>query len=183
ALRQLMQKIAPQSRLALLFLFIEATEHVNEALQILENTLQNVYAYDIVPLIHNDFLNIVESRNPQKAFRQYLLSRINLKVASPFITNGPTPDSMFFGREHELHAISTHAHNASYALIGGRRIGKTSILKRLGRIQLPEAGFHAFYHDCSITSNQAELVQAVTFDRTWFPNSPIHQPTSFVEVL
>ena len=182
-LRELMQKIAPQIRLVLLCLFIETMKHINEALQVLENTLRNAYAYDIVPLLYKDFLEIVKSRDPQEAFRQYLLSRINLKEASPFITTGPTPDSMFFGREHELHTISTHARNASYALIGGRRIGKTSILKRLRHIRLLEAGFHAFYHDCSITPTQAELVQAVTFDRTWFPNPPVPQPTSFVEVL
>ncbi len=180
--RELMQKIAPQTQLALLCLFIETTKHVNEALQILENTLRNAYANDIVPLLYKDFLEIVEATDPQEAFRQFFLSRINLNIASPFNTSGPTPDSMFFGREHELRTISTHARNASYALIGGRRIGKTSILNRLGHI-LPKAGFHAFYHECSITATQAELVQAVTFNSTWFPNPPVPQPTSFMEVL
>jgi CRISPR-associated protein (TIGR03986 family) len=182
-LRELRRKTEPQTSVALLCLFIASKKHIDEALSVLKNTLQNAYAYDIVPLLYNDFVGIVEARDPQKAFQQYLLSRINLNVASPFNTSGPTTGSMFFGREHELRTISTHARNASYALIGGRRIGKTSILKQLELNQLPEAGFHAFYHDCSPTPTQAELVRAFTLDRIWFPNPPVHQPTSFVEVL
>src|SRR6266487_1783188 len=181
-LRELMQKTDPQTSVALLCLFIASKKHINEVLSVLKNTLQNVYAFDIVPLFYNDFVGIVEARDSQKAFQQYLLSRINLNVASPFNTSGPTPGSMFFGREHELRTISTHARNASYALIGGRRIGKTSILNRLGHI-LPKAGFRAFYHDCAPTATQAELVQALTFDSTWFPKPPAHQPTSFVGVF
>jgi hypothetical protein len=181
-LRSLVKEIAPTSRLALVLLFL-ASEQIEDASKILKNTLQHVYAYDIVPLAYEDFLRIIDARDPRKAFRQHILSKVDLTVISPFITTGPTPDSMFFGREPELHAISKRADSASFALIGGRRIGKTSILRRLARFSLPEAGFNAFYQDCSYTPTQAALVKAVVRNKAWFPNVPPDQITSFADVI
>jgi len=181
-LRSLVKEIAPTSRLALVLFFL-TPEQIEDASKILKNTLQHVYAYDIVPLAYEDFLRIIDARDPGKAFRQHVLSKVDLTVISPFITTGPTPDSMFFGREPELHAISKRADSASYALIGGRRIGKTSILRRLARFSLPEAGFNAFYQDCSYTPTQAALVQAVVRNKAWFPNAPSAQITSFADVI
>ncbi|MGA9349327.1 MAG: ATP-binding protein [Anaerolineae bacterium] len=102
---------------------------------------------------------------------------------SPFVITGYAPDDMFFGREHEFREITEHAATASYALIGGRRIGKTSILKRLERVHLPATGFCALYHDCSFTPTQAELVQAVAPDKTWFPEPPANLPASFAGII
>lgn len=178
----LVKEIAPTSRLALVLFFL-TPEQIEDASKILKNTLQYVYAYDIIPLAYEDFLRIIDARDPRKAFRQYILSKVDLTVISPFITTGPTPDSMFFGREPELHAISKRADSASYALIGGRRIGKTSILRRLARFSLPEAGFNAFYQDCSYTPTQVALVKAVVSNKTWFPNAPPAQFTSFADVI
>jgi len=112
-----------------------------------------------------------------------VLSQINLTSVSPFVTWGPTRDTMFFGREKELREITEHADTASYVLLGGRRIGKTSILKRLERVRLPAAGFRALYHDCSFTPTQAELVQAVVTDKSWFPETPSSTSRSLDRVI
>jgi hypothetical protein len=178
---RLLQEITPASRMALLLLFVEP-ECVASTLKILKN-LQGVYACDIIPLVCTDFLKIIDAKAPGKIFRSYILSKVDLNVISPFVIDGPTPDSMFFGRERELRAIREHIGLSCYALIGGRRIGKTSILQHLMRFGLSEAGFRVLYHDCSLTPTQAELVEAVVTDKTWFSAPPVLRPTSFVEVI
>jgi hypothetical protein len=90
---------------------------------------------------------------------------------------------MFFGREKELREITEHAAVANYILLGGRRVGKTSIMKRLERMRLPAAGFQPLYHDCSFTPSQAELVQALAGDKTWFLEPLMRAPGSFSEIL
>jgi hypothetical protein len=69
------------------------------------------------------------------AGRRFLLSRIvesvDLSLISPFVSEGPAPETMFFGRDGEIRRIMEQAGRQSYALVGGRKVGKTSILRRL----------------------------------------------------
>ena len=145
--------------------------------------LQQVWAYDCVLLGREELQKIVFSADPKAVFRKLVLGQIDLTNITPFITWGATSDEMFFGREKELREITEHAATASYALIGGRRIGKTSILKRLERVRLPAAGFLPLYHDCSFTPTQTELVQAMAADKSWFPEPPAIPPASFASVI
>jgi AAA domain len=178
-LRHLMLHFGSQSHSALLLLFMDP-EHLQGALKLLEDNLRSAHAYNIVPVIFKEFSRVIGSKDPQKVFRQLVLSNVDLTVVSPFVTTGPTSNSMFFGREHELRMITEHAHDTNYALVGGRRIGKTSILARLRDIRLPAAGFRAFFLDCSNAPSQAELVANAS--QRWFFRSP-DKFTSFADIL
>jgi len=153
--------------------------------QTVVNKLQQVWAYDCVLLGREELQKIVFSADPKAVFRKLVLSQVDLTNITPFITGGPilTEHGVFFGREKELREITEHVATASYAVIGGRRIGKTSILKRLEGVRLPAAGFRSLYHDCSFTPTQAELVQAVVTDKTWFPESCATPPTSLFSIV
>ena len=171
--------LIPPARVALLIPYERSDEASNV---LLEEKLRYTYAYDVVLLSRDELLKIVSSEEPPRALRSVVLSRIDLLSASSFIISGPALNNMFFGREHELREICDRIPIANYALIGGRRIGKTSILKRLEGVRLPAAGFRALYHDCSFTPTQAELVQAVAADKTWFPEPPASLPASFAGI-
>lgn len=145
--------------------------------------LKQTFSYDIVLLNYSDVTDILTAKEPSRQFRQLVLSQITLTAISPFITTGPALGRIFFGREHEIREIIEHAYTDSYALIGGRRIGKTSLLKQLERVHFPTLGFRALYHDCSFTPTQNELVQAVILDKTWFPTTPDVISTSFAEII
>jgi len=177
----LVERLNSAQHVALLAMFSEG-----EALKSAQESLQKarqVFAYDIIPLGQEELLSIIVAKDPHRALRHLVLSRVDLLTVAPFVTTGSTPDNMFFGRERELREITEHGATASYILIGGRRIGKTSILKRLERVRLPATGFRALYHDCSFTPTQAELVQDVTLDKGWFPEPPASLPTSFAGVI
>src|SRR5205085_12476057 len=109
----------------------------------------HTYAYDVILIHPTTMFEIAKASDPKKALRQFVLSKINLTTISPYITTGPTPEDFFFGREQELREIASHIRNVSYAIIGGRRIGKTSILNRLHKVRLASAGFTTIFFDCS----------------------------------
>jgi len=109
-----------------------------------------IRAMDVVVASTAEILHVLESAEPAEAWRGLVLRQVT--TASPFVIVGAVPDAMFFGRDQELTEITQYVHaGRSCAVIGGRRIGKTSILFRLHRVRLPAAGFQTFYHDCSTT--------------------------------
>jgi len=60
--------------------------------------------------------------------------------ANPYISRGPLRAlNMFYGREHDLHEIAAFLNgNQSIALVGPRKIGKTSLLFHLMRLETRE---------------------------------------------
>jgi len=178
----LIHRLNPSVQVALLFFFGKSKEVV-QVRDLVHARMRHPYAYDVIVFGWDDLLRMIMSRDPHYSLRQKALSQTSLITASPFVVVGPTPDNIFFGREKDLREITEHAATVSYALIGGRRIGKTSILKRLERVRLPTVGFHALYHDCSFTPTQAERVQAIAADKTWFPEIPTSPLTSFAEII
>jgi hypothetical protein len=76
-----------------------------------------------------------------------------------------------------------HVAGSNVAVIGGRRIGKTSILKQLEHSRLPAAGLYAYYHDCSYAPTETELVTALAADRSWFPIPPSYSSNTLMETV
>jgi transcriptional regulator with GAF, ATPase, and Fis domain len=139
------------------------------------------HAIDFFFLTLQDIQLLACIRNPQNLLLSRLLAEVNLLTVSPYEITGPTPDNMFFGRESELREISEHAATASYGIIGGRKVGKTSILHQLYRVRLPATGFRTIYHDSSIMPTyDAFLATAI---RNWRPEPPPDAPTTFGDLL
>ncbi|MEZ4613924.1 MAG: hypothetical protein R2867_00215 [Caldilineaceae bacterium] len=59
-----------------------------------------------------------------------LSQQVSLSVLSPYETSKPVTGSRFFGREAEVRRIISS--DANFAIMGIRRIGKTSLLKEIG---------------------------------------------------
>jgi len=78
-----------------------------------------------------DLLKLYEADKPAHDFRRLIIKQVS--IASPFVTEGDVPDNLFFGRDDEIRTlVSKTAYN--YAVIGNRKIGKTSLLKKVDRI-------------------------------------------------
>lgn len=167
------------TRVVLLVVTFEG-EFLRDAENLLSERLQ-LYAYDTILVTREHLSEIVSGDDPITSLRRMILSRVNLQTISPFVTTGPTPDSMFFGRESEMREITERANVTSYAIIGGRRIGKTSILGRLHRVRLPAAGFRTLYHDCSVTLTYDALLGIAI--RDWRPESPPDAPATFGDLF
>jgi len=113
--------------------------------------------HDFIVLDGQDLRQIVMARDPGKRLVEIVLQQVDLSVVSPYVTSGPVPKTMFFGRDHELKTVTRKIDDASFALIGGRKIGKTSTLDRIYRLLCDSRGAErVLYLDCqSVTSHKA----------------------------
>jgi hypothetical protein len=148
---------------------------------LLRQKLAAPYACDVVLLGLGELQRIIVAREPQAVLRRLVLSKVDLTSISPYVTMGATSDNIFFGREPELREIYQHIANVSYAVIGGRRIGKSSLLGRLHRVRLPAAGFRTVYHDCSSTPTYESFMNAPI--AKWQPEPPSGAPVTFGDLL
>ena len=73
---------------------------------------------------------IVESRRPTVELLRRLSSQIQLSFLSPYETSKPVTGSRFFGRESIVRRVLMDR-SANFAIMGIRRIGKTSLLKEI----------------------------------------------------
>ena len=180
-LKHVLSRVLPQPRYILFLTLFAEDERLAEARRLLDQKLRQAHARDAFILDYEQILALIGARNPRRALRQLVLSGIDLVMISPFTTIGPTPDNMFFGRERELREISEHVNIASYAIIGGRRMGKTSILGHLHRVRLPASGFRTLNYDCSTTPTYNDFLAATI--RDWHPEPPLNAPATFGDLL
>lgn len=90
---------------------------------------------------------ITRSADPIRTLTDAILDQSDLTKVSPYILSNATPSRMFYGRESEAATILGTLGTNSVALLGSRRIGKTSLLRRV-RSDLEEANYLPFFGDC-----------------------------------
>lgn len=172
--------LGSDARIAILLLFCDVNT-LCQAKQVLTKTLRTVFARDVVVFNQDDLLNIVCAKEPSQMLRHLVLSQVSLTAVDPYIITGATPIHFFFGREPQLREIAEHITTTSYAIIGGRRIGKTSTISCLHLSRLPARGFRTIYQDCSNISTYESFINNKI--RNWQPGPPINAPITFGELF
>jgi Predicted ATPase (AAA+ superfamily) len=113
---------------------------------------------DLVILDVSDILRILQSPDPTEVFRRLVLRQV--RVTPPYVIRGAVPAKMFFGREAELRRLVENAGMADFAIVGNRRIGKTSLL-HFTHTRLEAAGrVQPLLIDCQTVSTVAEFFTA-----------------------
>ena len=86
--------------------------------------------YDFVILSQETLFDIFTHRDPQASLTRHVTHHVSPYLTSPFIVQGTVPvnTGMFFGRAQEVLTISLGLSSRSFAIIGNRRIGKSSLL-------------------------------------------------------
>lgn len=141
---------------------------------------------DTVVIGRQHLEDVLDNPDPPATLRSLLLARIDIARISPYNITGPVySDLIFSGREEELRTIAGRVGMSSYLLTGGRRIGKTSILKRLEQARLPAAGFWTFYYQCQplpgTEPTRQQFLEAVAHE--WIPSLTDFTPLSFADIL
>ena len=168
------------SQVALLGLICSPTE-CGRTEHLLRDKMRRAYACDVIGVDSEDVFSLVLSRNREQFLRRMILPNVDLQRISPFVETGPAAEAMFFGREDELRAITEHSKDRSFCVVGGRRIGKSSLLIQLHCARLPATGYRALYHDCSTTPTYETFLAAAI--RDWRPGPPPDAPLTFGDVL
>lgn len=116
------------------------------------------FAQDFVVLSKEDLIDIWIARHPEQVLVKAIASQVDISVLSPFVVNGPTPPGMFFGRENEVRQVVENAVRRSFAIIGNRKIGKTSLLKRLEDRLRAEGQVRSLRLDCQTIHDAASFM-------------------------
>ena len=108
------------------------------------------------------------SRRPSSELLDRLSAQVDLGSLVPYETSRPVTGSRFFGREAEVHRMVASA-DGNFAIMGIRRIGKTSLMREVER-QLKgaaqergdtDAVQRILFMDCSALRSPADFVQEV----------------------
>jgi hypothetical protein len=67
---------------------------------------------------------------------------------------------MFFGRDYELKTITRGIGDQNFAIVGGRKIGKTSVLTKVHRSFTESPDYQALYLDCQAVQNYHDFCDA-----------------------
>jgi hypothetical protein len=117
---------------------------------------------------------------PRDALVGMLLEQADLAKASPFVLTSVTPQRMFYGRDAEEATLLATLGTNSVALLGGRRIGKTSLMRHV-ESALREADFAPRFLDCQTVRNWAGFV--VRAKQEWHIDlPPVFHPNSLIEL-
>jgi hypothetical protein len=92
---------------------------------------------------------ITQSRRPSGEVLDLISAQVPISSLSPYETRAPVTGSRFFGREQEISRILANP-DTNHAILGIRRIGKTSLLRETERIlKESDEAARVVYLECS----------------------------------
>jgi len=151
------------------FAFLLAKEDLSESEIKSLRKRQALLPVNIVVIGAGLLRRISRSRDPITVLTDAILNQSDLTKVSPFILSNATPERMFYGREAEAATILGTLGTNSVALLGSRRIGKSSLLRRV-RFELQEANFLPFFGDCQTVRTWQDFAALASTE--WGVESP-----------
>lgn len=118
--------------------------------------------HDFIVLDGRALRHIIMAKQPERRLIEIILGQVDLTVVSPYVTSGPVPENMFFGRDNELKTITRKIKDASFALVGGRKIGKTSTLSKIYRTLAETMDHFPLYLDCQSVRDYNTFFEAIS---------------------
>ena len=137
--------------------------------------------HDFIVLDGTDLRRIILAKDHERRLIDIILQQVDLTVVSPYVTSGPVPENMFFGRDYELKTITRRIRDSSFALVGGRKIGKTSILAKVYRLLADTRDYFPLYLDCQSVRDYEAFFEAVS--TMWEIHLPSHSPEHFRRLI
>lgn len=138
----------------------------------LRTALRTIYL-PVLVLDHADATVIMESRRAFGELLDRLCRQLSPALLAPYEISKPVTGSRFFGRESDLRKI-LYAGDTNFAVMGIRRIGKSSLLREVERrlqeqvqentpetIAPEDAARRIFYKDCSSITSAADLLRVI----------------------
>ncbi|MEJ2209922.1 MAG: AAA family ATPase [Anaerolineae bacterium] len=117
--------------------------------------------YNLVVIGAEDQARVLDSRRPSGELLDLIAAQVPISTLAPYETRAPVTGSRFFGREYEISRI-VGSPDTNHAILGIRRIGKTSLLREVERL-LREAHDPAqiVYLECSDLLSTDDYVREV----------------------
>ncbi|MGW8225659.1 MAG: ATP-binding protein [Anaerolineales bacterium] len=117
--------------------------------------------YNLVLVGAEEQKNVLHSRRPTGELLDIISAQVPISYLSPYETRAPVTGSRFFGREHEISRILANP-DTNHAILGIRRIGKTSLLRETERIlREQEDSARVVYLECSDLLSSDDYIREV----------------------
>jgi len=117
--------------------------------------------YNLVLVGAEEQKKVVLSRRPSGELLDIISTQVPISYLSPYETRAPVTGSRFFGREHEITRILANP-DTNHAILGIRRIGKTSLLREMERILVEhEDVVRVVYLECSDLLSTDDYIREV----------------------
>ncbi|MBI3913297.1 MAG: TniB family NTP-binding protein [Chloroflexi bacterium] len=140
-------------------------------------TLVRKNVHDFIVLDGADIRRLLAARDQPRRLVEIILDQVDLTVVSPYVTSGPVSENMFFGRDYEIKTIIRTVRDTNFAIVGGRKIGKTSVLARVNKLLQEMPDYQPFYLDCQAIRTPADFFHAI--DTLWPAHLPEASPEGF----
>ena len=122
---------------------------------------QSPLIYNMVFISADQQKEIINSRRPSGVLLDIISSQVPISYLSPYETRSPVTGSRFFGREQEVARILANP-DTNHAILGIRRIGKTSLLRESERLlKERETEAQVIYLECSDMLSVDDYVREV----------------------
>jgi len=136
-------------------------------LVLLEGSSQPLFRYrtglatNTVLIDSEESKTIIRSRRPSGEMLDLISAQITISNLAPYETRAPVTGSRFFGRDYELNRIVSNP-DTNHAILGIRRIGKTSLLREIERILKENTDpAHVIYLECSDLLSTDDYIREV----------------------
>jgi len=117
--------------------------------------------YSLVVLGCDEQERITGSRRPSGELLDLIASQVSISSLAPYETRAPVTGSRFFGREYEIARVIGNP-DTNHALLGIRRIGKTSLLREVERIlKESQDPTQVIYLECSDLLSTEDYIREV----------------------
>ncbi|RPI58592.1 MAG: ATP-binding protein [Chloroflexi bacterium] len=104
---------------------------------------------------------IVGSRRPSGELLDLISAQVPISNLAPYETRAPVTGSRFFGREYEISRVVSNP-DTNHAILGIRRIGKTSLLREVERLlRQAQDPAQVVYLECSDLLSTEDYVREV----------------------
>jgi hypothetical protein len=115
--------------------------------------LQSTLPANVIALDVADIIRMAQSKlTPIDHLVSIIFEQSDLTKISPFVINNATPKRIYYGREKEEATLLATLASNSVALLGSRKIGKTSLLRNV-KESLEDAEFTPYFLDCQTINN------------------------------
>ncbi len=118
---------------------------------LLEDLVKKAYL-NIAAVEESDLKKVMLADQPFQVFRRVILSKLSLQKVSPYQTTGPAK-ATFYGRSKTIDLVCG-ARNRSFAIVGARKIGKSSLLYKIAEQSPPNTDY--IFMDMQIEINSYE---------------------------
>ena len=117
--------------------------------------------HNLVVCGKEDQERIVGSRRPSGELLDLISAQVPISNLAPYETRAPVTGSRFFGREYEISRVVSNP-DTNHAILGIRRIGKTSLLREVERLlRQAQDPTQVVYLECSDLLSTEDYVREV----------------------